>query len=261
MGQMRNIALKLRYEGTRYHGWQAQRGLATVSSVLDDALSRVCGERVRTVGCGRTDAGVHARVYCANFRSSCTIPAERLPFAVNTFLPDDIAVLDARDADESFNAIFSCVKKEYAYEIVASRIRDPFLTGRAYFYTKKLAVDKMREAANAFVGKHDFAAVRSLGTPTRTTVRTVHWYEIDEHTDGVTLRVCADGFLYNMARAMAGTLIYVSEGKIPPDGIPKLLESRDRRLAGPTVPPQGLYLNRIWYDDTDMFERSDGTLV
>jgi tRNA pseudouridine38-40 synthase len=192
-------------------------------------------------------------MYCASFRSSCTVPADRLPYAVNAYLPRDIAVTDARDVPDDFHAIYSCVKKEYAYEIKVSRIRDPFDIDRAYYYRQPLDLSRMRDAARHLVGTHDFAAMRSLGTPTRTTTRTVHWYEIDERDGGATLRVCADGFLYNMARAMAGTLLYVSEGKLAPDDIPGLLASRERAGAGPTVPPQGLYLNRIWYNSTDMF--------
>ncbi|MDR3278303.1 MAG: tRNA pseudouridine(38-40) synthase TruA [Oscillospiraceae bacterium] len=244
---MRNVALRLRFDGARYHGWQLQKTEVTVSGTLEKALSRVCGEEIRTVGCSRTDAGVHANRYCASFRTASAIPAERLPPAVNTLLPPDVAVVAAADAPEDFNAILSCVKKEYIYKIMVSRIRDPFWTGRAYFYPRALDTGAMREAAGHFVGTRDFAAVRSVGTETKTTVRTVHWFEVEPCEKAVILRVCADGFLYNMARAMAGTLLYVSEGKIAPGELPGLLETRDRRRMGPTVPPWGLYLNRVWY--------------
>ncbi|MDR0838677.1 MAG: tRNA pseudouridine(38-40) synthase TruA [Oscillospiraceae bacterium] len=244
---MRNIALRLSYDGTRYHGWQEQRSDVTVAGTLTRAVNRVCGDVSHITGCGRTDAGVHAERYCANFRTESTIPAERLPYAINTLLPADIAVSAAIDAPEDFNAVLSCEKKEYIYKIVCSRLRDPFLNGRAYFYPKALDIDAMGEAAGHFVGTHDFAAVRSVGTETKTTVRTVHWFEISRGGENVEMRVCADGFLYNMARAMVGTLIYVSEGKIRAEEIPALLETRDRRLAGPTVPPWGLYLAQIWY--------------
>jgi len=245
---MRNIALRLRFDGTVYHGWQEQKNDVTVAATLQKALTRVCGHPVKVVGCGRTDAGVHAERYCANFKTDSRIPADRLPLAVNAVLPPDIAVVRAIDADSGFNAILSCLKKEYTYRIYNSRIRDPFYANRAYFHPVSLNTELMAEAARHFIGTHDFAAVRSVGTETKTTVRTVYWYEIDKKGRMIELRVCADGFLYNMARAMVGTLIYVSEGKIRPEDIPALLKSRDRRLTGPTVPPCGLYLTRIWYD-------------
>jgi len=245
---MRNIALRLRYDGSAYHGWQVQKTERTVAETLEHALAKVCGHPVRVIGCGRTDAGVHARKYCANFRTDARIPAERLPLAVNSVLPDDIAVAAAVDAPEDFNAILSCLRKEYTYRIYNSRVRDPFYHRRAYFYPVPLDLDAMRRAAEQFVGTHDFAAVRSVGTETRTTVRTVYYFEVEKGTETVDLRVCADGFLYNMVRAMAGTLIYASEGKLEPESIPALLASRDRRLTGPTVPPQGLYMTGVWYD-------------
>lgn len=244
---MKNIAMKLMFDGSRYHGWQVQKSEATVAGTIETALSGLCGHKVKLHGCGRTDAGVHAERYCANFHTSSTIPPERLPLAVNSLLPPDIAAQSAVYAPEGFDAILSCEKKEYTYRILNSRIRDPFLSGRAYLYPLRLDLDAMKRAAAHFVGVRDFAAMRSAGSRTRTTVRTVYSCEVVEAGELVELRVCADGFLYNMARAMAGTLIYVSEGKISPDDIAGLLERGDRRLAGPTAPPGGLYMTRLWY--------------
>jgi len=248
MADMRNIAVRIMFDGSRYHGWQVQKEDATVAGTLEAALSRLCGHPVRVQGCGRTDAGVHAECYCANFRTSSNIPPDRLPLAANSFLPPDIALQGAIYAPERFDAVLSCIKKEYAYRIYNSRIRDPFYSGRAYFYNQTLDIGAMLEASRHFIGTHDFASVRSEGSKTKTTVRTVFWYEIEEKGRITEFRVCADGFLYNMARAMAGTLIYVSEGKILPDELPRLLEQKDRRLAGPTAPPDGLYMTRIWYE-------------
>lgn len=247
---MRNIAIRLRYDGTGYHGWQVQKSEITVAGTIESALSKLTGEKVKITGCGRTDAGVHAESYCANFKSCCSIPAQRLPLALNALLPDDIVAVSAVDAPENFNAILSCKKKEYTYRIVNSRIRDPFRRDRAYFYPVPLKLDVMSKAAAAFVGTHDFAAVRSVGTETKTTVRTVYYCDIFEQDGEIRMKVCADGFLYNMVRAIMGTVIYCSEGKILPEDIPELLERGDRRLTGPTVPPQGLYLTRLWYDGT-----------
>ena len=246
---MRNIALRLSYDGSRYHGWQVQKTEISVAETLEKALSRVCGHPVRTVGCGRTDAGVHALRYCANFRTDCTIPTDRVPFAVNALLPADIAVSAAVEAPEDFNAIGSCLKKEYVYRLLNRPIRDPFLENRVCFYPQHLDLERMRRAAAAFEGTHDFRAVRSVGTETKTTVRTVHWCRVEKEGDLFLISVCADGFLYNMCRAIVGTLVYASYGKLSPEEIPALLEKGDRRLTGPTMPPQGLYLNRVWYPE------------
>lgn len=245
---MKNIALRLMYDGTEYHGWQVQKSEKTVAGTLEETLTKLCGHKVKLTGCGRTDAGVHARSYCANFRSDTRIPLERLPLAVNALLPYDISVQAAVEVPDTFNAILSCKMKEYSYTIVNARIRDPFLRNRAYFYPSPLNIPVMKEAARQFVGTHDFAAVRSVGTETKTTVRTVHWCDIENDGQTITMRIAADGFLYNMVRAIMGTIIYCSEGKIAPSDIPVLLSSRDRRLTGPTVPPGGLFLSRVWYD-------------
>jgi len=236
------------FDGSRYHGWQIQKSEVTIAETLESVLSQLCEHPVKLHGCGRTDAGVHAERYCANFKTSSSIPPERLPLAANSLLPPDIAVQRAMQVPADFDANLSCVKKEYTYRIFNSRIRDPFYSGRAFFYPQTLDLEAMRNASRHFVGTHDFAAVRSVGTETKTTVRTVFWYEIEENGSILELRACADGFLYNMARAMVGTLLYISEGKISPDELPLLLEQKDRQLTGPTVPPDGLYLTRIWYD-------------
>ncbi len=245
----RNIALRLSYTGTAYHGWQVQKNAVTVAETLEKALASVVGHPVRVTGAGRTDAGVHAQVYVANFRTTSGIPVERLPLAVNTRLPDDISVFKATVVPDEFNAIGSCLKKEYTYKIYNSRIRDPFYVNRVWFYPRRLDEAVMAQAARQFAGTHDFAAVRSVGTETRTTVRTVHYFDITRQGNMIDCRVCADGFLYNMVRAMVGTCIYAAEGKLDPADIPAILESRNRTLAGPTAPPDGLYMTNLWYHE------------
>ena len=245
---MRNIALRLSYDGSAYHGWQVQKNEISVAETLETALTKICGHPVKTVGCGRTDAGVHALRYCANFRTDCRIPIDRFPLAVNSRLPGDISVSDAVEAPEEFNAIGSCLKKEYIYRILNSAVPDPFLQKRACFYPQRLDLSLMQQAARAFEGTHDFKAVRSLGTETKTTVRTVYWCRAEKEGNLITISICADGFLYNMCRAMVGTMVYASYGKLLPEEIPGLLQIGDRRLTGPTMPPQGLYLNRVWYE-------------
>ncbi len=245
----RNIALSLMYVGTAYHGWQTQKNGVTVESTLEKALEWVVGHPVKCVGAGRTDAGVHALTYVANFRTTSSIPCQRLPLAVNTRLPEDIVVIRATQVPPDFNAIGSCLKKEYTYRIYNSRIRNAFLVDRVWFYPKRLDETLMQRCADQMVGTHDFAALRSVGTETKTTVRTVHYFDIARDGDLIECKVCADGFLYNMVRAMVGTCVYASEGKLAPEDLPRIMERRDRTAAGPTAPPGGLFLSKLWYKE------------
>ncbi len=244
---MRNIALRLMYVGTAYHGWQIQKNASSVEETLEKSLSLVVGHPVKCIGAGRTDAGVHAETYIANFRTTSRIPCDRLPLAVNTRLPDDIVVVKATEVPEAFNAIGSCIKKEYTYRIYNSRIRNAFFVDRAWFYPKHLDEVVMARAASHFVGTHDFKAVQSVGTEVRSTVRTVHYFDVSRRGDLIECRVCANGFLYNMVRAMVGTCVYAAEGKFSPDAVPDILAGRNRTAAGPTVPPGGLYMTKLWY--------------
>ncbi len=246
---MRNIALQLMYVGTAYHGWQIQKNAVSVEETLEKALSRIVEHPVKCTGVGRTDAGVHARTYIANFRTTSTIPCDRLPLAVNTRLPDDIVVTRAVEVSDGFNAIGSCRKKEYTYRIYNTRIRNAFFVDRAWFYPKKLDEQVMQRAADCFVGTHDFAAVKSVGTDVKTTVRTVYYFDIERQGDIIDCRVCANGFLYNMVRAMVGTVIYAAEGKFPPEAVSDILAGKCRTDAGPTAPPGGLYMTKLWYDE------------
>ncbi|MEG0765226.1 MAG: tRNA pseudouridine(38-40) synthase TruA [Pseudoflavonifractor sp.] len=244
---MRNIALRLMYVGTAYHGWQVQKNAVSVAETLEKALSLVCNHPVKCVGVGRTDAGVHAEDYIANFFTSSTIPTDRLPLAVNTRLPNDIVVVKATQVHDAFNAISSCQRKEYTYRIYNSRIRNAFYVNRAWFYPKHLDEKIMQAAADGFVGTHDFSAVQAVGTQVRSPIRTVFYFEITRSGDMVECKVCADGFLYNMVRAMVGTCVYASDGKLDPAAIPHILTAGDRGAAGPTAPPDGLYMTKLWY--------------
>ncbi|WP_195608688.1 tRNA pseudouridine(38-40) synthase TruA [Intestinimonas butyriciproducens] len=247
--QERNIALKLMYVGTAYHGWQVQKNAVSVAETLEKALSTVVCHPVKCTGAGRTDAGVHAEVYIANFHTRSSIPTDRIPLAVNTRLPDDIVAVKATEVPEHFNAIGSCLRKEYTYRIYNSRLGNAFYVNRAWFYPKHLDESIMQRAADCFVGTHDFSAVRAVGTEVRSPVRTVHYFNITRTGDLIECRVCANGFLYNMVRAMVGTCVYAAEGKFAPEDVSAILESRNRTAAGPTVPPGGLYMTQLWYDE------------
>lgn len=256
-----NIALILSYDGTQYHGWQVQKNGASIQQTLTEAVEKLLHCKTYVSGVGRTDAGVHARKYVANFKADCTIPLDRLPLALNAQLPDDIAVLAAVQVPEDFDARFSCTKKEYAYYVYLSRLPDPFLSGRAYRFTYPVDVTRLQAGAQRFVGKKDFAAVRAMGTPVKSTVRTIFHCEAElcdsfpvqrapEVPQLLRIRVCGDGFLYNMVRAIAGTLLYVGSGKLSPDDVTAILAAGERAAAGPTLPAHGLYMNRLWYEDT-----------
>lgn len=258
-----NTALILSYDGTAYHGWQTQKNGITIQQTITDALERLLHVRPYVSGAGRTDAGVHARRYVANFKAECGIPLDRLPLALGAQLPRDIVVTAAAAVPESFDARFDCTKKEYAYYIYPSRLPDPFLAGRVFRCSYPLDIGRMHEGAQRFVGKQDFAAVRSMGTPVKSTVRTIFHCTVEtcdapfftaqcaaEDTPLICIRVCGDGFLYNMVRAIAGTLLYVGCGKLTPDDVTALLSQGERAEAGPTLPAHGLYMNRLWYDHT-----------
>ena len=244
-----NTAIILSYDGTAYHGWQTQRNASSVQQTVTEALASLLGQDVSVSGVGRTDAGVHARRYVANFHGTHTIPMDRLPFAINAHLPMDISVSGAALVPDDFDARFNCTRKEYTYLIAPGKIRDPFAVSRSYFYPYSLDVDAMQQAAQYFIGRQDFAAVRSMGTPVKSTVREIFTCSVDTLGSYVRIRVSADGFLYNMVRAIAGTVLYAAEGKLTPEDIPQILDSGNRTLAGPTVPPGGLYLTKLWYED------------
>lgn len=251
-------ALVLSYRGADYHGWQRQSNAMTIQQLIEEAWEKACGCPCSLSGCGRTDAGVHAKYYVASTAAPTTIPLDRLPMALNARLPEAVVIHRAVAVEDGFDARFSCVCKEYTYLIHNSRTRDPFLTDRAWFYPQPLDVAAMAQAAQDLVGTHDFAAVRNEGTPVKSTVRTIYYCRVEARPGGlVSIRVCADGFLYNMVRAIAGTLVYVGIGKIPADAIPAILAGGDREAAGPTAPPCGLYMTALNYEREELDGRGD----
>ena len=253
-----NTALVLSYLGSGYHGWQRQNNGMTIQALLEAAVRESCAlPDVYVSGCGRTDAGVHAAYYVCNFKGDCRIPPDKLPLALNARLPAAVAVRRAVPVPEEFDARFSCRSKEYTYLIHNTRVRDPFLQDRASFYPQRLDEGLMAEAAAHFIGKQDFAAVRSLGTPVKSTVRTVYTCSAERRGDRLRVRVSADGFLYNMVRAIAGTLLYAGAGKLSPDEVRAALRSGDRDRAGPTAPACGLYMTALDYGLPALDGRTD----
>lgn len=243
----RNILLSLKFDGTSYHGWQLQSNAVTVQQKVNEAINSVLNENINVNGCSRTDSGVHANMFCCNFKTDKSIPCEKLINAVNSYLPRDIAVFDAKEVGGDFHARFSCKSKEYIYRILNSEYRDPFEENRAWFYPYMLDVKLMDEQAKHFEGFHNFAAFCSSGSSVTDTHRTVYSASAERNGDIIIFRIHGDGFLYNMVRIALGTLVDISRGKIQEDTIPDILNSGDRKNAGITAPASGLYLNRVIY--------------
>lgn len=244
---MMNYLITLKYDGSRYHGWQRQDNAITVQQCVEEALKGLFRQDVTVTGCSRTDTGVHANCFKCNFRTDKLIPHENIISGMNFFLPEDIAVYKSEEVPEDFNARFDCRSKEYIYKIYNDSIRDPFYINKALFYKYPLDEKMLDAEAKDYIGTYDFSAFRAAGATTKTTVRTVLNSGVERQGDVVIFRVEADGFLYNMVRIMVGTLLYISEGKIEKGSIPHIIESKNRLLAGKTAAPEGLYLNKVYY--------------
>lgn len=250
------ILLHISFLGTRYAGYQVQKGHATVQGALCEAAERVFGVKCDITGCSRTDSGVHANEFCATVSEhgksglETTIPEAKIPLAFVSALPEDISVTSAERVGDDFHARYDVEYKEYVYKIYNRPIPNPFFSDRALHYPRAIdekALDRMRAAARSFVGTYDFCSYMASGSDIKDTVRTVLDADVTREGDFVIFKVSADGFLYNMVRIFTGTLLGVAEGKIEPEDIIKITEARDRRLAGITAPASGLYLNKVVY--------------
>lgn len=244
---MKNIKLTLQYDGTNYHGWQVQKNAVTVQETVKAALEKITGGEIKLTGCGRTDAGVHAERYVCNFHTAASIPAEKIPYALNSYLPRDIVCLGAEIAGDDFDARNSAVKKRYAYNILNREFPDAVLCRYAWHYKYPLDAEKMRLAAGAFIGEHDFIGFASSGFSVKTTVREIYSLDVLRRGDVITIDVTGNGFLYNMVRIIAGTLVFAGGGKINPSDMADIIASKDRNRAGITAPPQGLCLKEVYY--------------
>ena len=241
------MLLSIAYDGRNYHGFQVQKNAVTVEEVFQDALVRVFGARLPVKGCSRTDSGVHANQFCISMKTESRIPCERVIPAMNTNLPPDIAVTDCREVLEEFHARYSCIGKEYLYRILNRTARDPFSEGRALHYPYPLDTELLRTACRDFAGYHDFTAFCSSGSAVEDTRRTIFRANVERKGDFVEFRVAGDGFLYNMVRIIAGTLLEAGKGRIEPDDMEKIIASCDRSRAGATAPARGLKLVQILY--------------
>ena len=244
---MRNLLLTLRYNGTDFHGWQIQPNGNTVQQELCNAFKNLGGNDENIIGCSRTDSGVHANMFCCNIRTECTVSAEKIPDALNFYLPPEIAVYDCKEVGFDFHARYDCKGKEYMYLIYNGKYRNPFYEDKAMFYPYKLNAEMLNCEAKSFIGVHDFSAFCSAGSEVQDKVREIYDCTVSRNGDLIEIKVSGNGFLYNMVRIIVGTLLDIQKGKIEKGSIPEIIASGNRENAGITAEPQGLYLNKVFY--------------
>lgn len=239
---MKRIMLTVAYDGTNYCGWQIQPGMPTIEGELNRCLSELLREEIHVIGASRTDSGVHALGAVAVFDTETRIPPEKISYAVNKGLPEDIRVADSREVPSDFHPRKTKCRKTYEYRIWHAAV--PLPTERLYTHWvhTELNVERMREAAAFLVGEHDFKSFCSIHTQAETTIRTIYRLEVEEHGADLRIRVCGNGFLYNMIRIIVGTLLEVGQGKYPPQTVQEMLDAKERQKSGSTAPAKGLCL-------------------
>lgn len=240
------VFMKIAYDGTNYCGWQIQINGITVEEVINRELSRLLGEEIAVIGASRTDSGVHALGNVAVFDTDTRIPAEKICFALNQRLPEDIRILESKEVPADFHPRFCNSTKTYEYRILNRKIPVPTERLYTHFVYMDLDVEKMQEAAKYIVGEHDFKSFCSVNSSAETTIRTIYELTVEKQQDEIVIRVSGNGFLYNMVRIIAGTLMEAGRGNIEPEQIIAMLKARDRQAAGPTAPACGLML--VKYD-------------
>lgn len=242
---MKRVMLVVAYDGTNYCGWQIQANGITVQEELNRCLSKLLKEPIQTVGASRTDAGVHALGNVAVFDTAARMPAEKISYALNTYLPEDICIQYSAEVAADFHPRYCESEKTYEYRILNRRFPLPTQRLYTYFYHYKLDVEKMREGASFLVGRHDFASFCGANAQVKSTVREVTGIDIEKKDDVITIQVRGRGFLYNMVRIIAGTLIEIGNEQYPPEKMGEILRACDRQQAGPTAPACGLTLKEI----------------
>ncbi len=244
---MTNYKVTISFKGTNYHGFQRQETLPTVQGTIENAFKKLLGESVSINGCSRTDAGVHANEFVFSVQLDSTIDCRGIVYGLNGVLPPDIAVASCEVADDDFHARYDCKGKEYVYIIHNSELKSPFYADTAYRSWFPIDAEKLNKASKDYIGTHDFKSFCSTACDKEITVRTIFDFRVEREGDLVKFYVRGDGFLYNMVRIMVGTLLFINDGKLAIDSIPDIIAALDRTRAGKTVPPQGLYLNKVFY--------------
>lgn len=246
----KRIRLRVAYDGTAYHGWQLQPGAVTIEQILNEKLTELLGEPIEVIGASRTDSGVHARGNVAVFDTCHRMPADRICLALNQHLPEDIRVQSSEEVPPDWHPRRCSCIKTYEYKILNRKIEMPMERLYAHFCYFDLDLGKMEQAAALLVGQHDFKSFCNVRTQVKDTVRTIYELRLIRQGDGmITICIRGNGFLYNMVRIIAGTLISVGMGQIPPEKITEILEAKDRAAAGPTAPAKGLTLVGMEYEE------------
>lgn len=243
---MRNIKITIEYKGTNYYGFQRQSDKVSVQGCLEEAIYRIGNEKVNLTYSGRTDAGVHALGQVANFHTKIRIPIDKIPGAINSKLPDDIRVVDAKEVSLDFHARYHVKRKRYKYVILNSKYKRPIYNDVSYFVKHNLDLDKMIQESKYLIGEHDFKGFMSTGSSVKTTVRTIYDVELKKEGDLIILEIEGNGFLYNMVRIIAGTLVDIGRGRITLS-LKDIIESNDRKKAGNTADSKGLFLEKVYY--------------
>ena len=244
---MRNIKLTIEYDGTRYYGWQRQPIGNTIQQEVEKAISKVIKEYVEVIGSSRTDSGVHAKGYVANFKTNVKMPAEKFRDAINCKLPRDIVIIKSEEVDLDFHARYSSKGKTYCYTILNREYPCAIDKDYVYYSRWKLNVEEMKKACKYFLGTHDFKAFQTPGGSVKTSIRTISDLHIETNVDKIKIYISADGFLYNMVRIIVGTLILVGSNKIKEDFVKNIIESGVRQNAGKCAPANGLCLEKVFY--------------
>lgn len=244
---MKNIKLTIEYEGTNYSGWQRQNNVRTVQGEIEKAIEKTIKEKVKLIGSGRTDKKVHALGQVANFKTHSKMPGERYKHALKEYLPDDISIVDSKEVNLDFHSRFHASRKIYKYIVYNGKLPSALYKRFSGFCHYDLDISAMEEASKYFIGTHDFASFKSTESVVHTTVRTIYNIEIIKNKDIIEITIEGKSFLHNMVRIIVGTLLYVGRGKILKEEIPIIMSARNREKAGPTAPPEGLYLKEVLY--------------
>ena len=245
---MKRVKMIVAYDGTNYCGWQVQPNGITIQEVLNEHLSRLLGEDIKTIGASRTDAGVHSLGNVCVFDTNTKMPAEKISFALNQKLPEDIVVQQSCEVPMDFHPRFTKSRKTYEYRILNRTMRMPTRRLDTYFFYYPLNLEAMQEAAKFLEGEHDFASFCSANSQSETTVRTIYSCKVEKENDIITIRVTGNGFLYNMVRIIAGTLNKVGNGDYSPKQMLEIIDACDRSKAGPTAPAHGLTMIGLEYE-------------
>lgn len=242
-----NKKCTVEYDGTEFHGWQYQKGLVTIQSEIEAALSRIYKKQIHIIGSGRTDAGVHAIAQVFNFRAEKFIENSSLKLGLNSLLPKSIIIKNVEDVDLNFHAQKSAKSKTYLYKILNSDTPSAFLRHRVWWVRSPIDIDYLNEIIQHFVGEHDFSAMCTMKSIKENSVRTINFIKTYKEKDIIHIEINANGFLHNMVRNIVGTTFFIFRKQLPPSTVLDILASKDRKKGGPTAPPQGLYLKEVFY--------------